>query len=290
EGYKKALESLAQKHIQLEKQLEGLTARRQTAIKNQKVNKELLKSYKNLFSKGHLKKSDLLGMEAKDSESESHLVEIESDIARIKEAITEDEANTLKIKSDYLAKILEELSKTHVLKNEALEKYNAAKDVLDKIILRSPVDGTVIEMHATTIGGVLGPGNPVAEILPLNDTLIVEAKIASKDIASVHVGLKAKIKFSAFKSRTTPVFSGVVASLSPDVVYDKSPDPRQQEPSYIAKIEIDMDDFNRVGKKNKLYLRPGMQVEVNIVTGTRTLARYLLDPITDSMFRAFKEK
>ncbi len=289
EVYNKTIEALTQKHVQLEKQLEGLIARRTSSLKNNAVNKEMLKSFQDLYKKGYLQKAKLLEMEAKDAESYSALLTLDSEIARIHESLTGDEAEILRVKSEYLARILEDLSKTHVSKNEALERYSAAKDGFDKIILRSPVDGTVIEMHATTIGGVFGPGAHMAEILPANDKLIVEARIASKDIASVHVGLKAKIRFSAFKSRTTPVFKGTVVSLSPDVVQDKNQS-QMQEPAYIAKIDIDMDDFNKIAKKNKLVLRPGMQVEVNIVTGTRTLVRYLLDPVTDSIFKAFKEK
>jgi HlyD family secretion protein len=171
------------------------------------------------------------------------------------------------------------------------ERYIALADSLQRIIIKSPVDGVINSVNIHTIGGVIGSGAPILEISPTNDKLIIEAKVPHKNIDSVHVGMIAKIRFSAFKSRTTPLFTGKVISISPDVVQDRTQ--AQQDPSgpyYIARIEIDMDEFNKVASAKNLALHPGMMAEVQIVTGTRTLFRYLLDPVTDTMFKAFKEK
>jgi HlyD family secretion protein len=131
----------------------------------------------------------------------------------------------------------------------------------------------------------------VAEISPINDKLVIEAKISPQDIDSIHPGLKTKIRFSAFKSRTTPVFTGTLTYISPDILQD--PQLHSSQPGgtyYLARMELDMEEFNKVAKKKNLELHPGMQVEVQIVRGTRTLLGYLLDPITDTMFKAFTEK
>jgi HlyD family secretion protein len=114
--------------------------------------------------------------------------------------------------------------------------------------------------------------------------------VSQKNIDAVHEGLVAKIRFSAFKSRTTPLFTGKVVKVSPDIVQDPRQGQMQPDNYYIARIEINMDEFNEIAKSRKLELHPGMQAEVQIVTGTRTLLRYLLDPIIDTAFKAFREK
>lgn len=290
EAYNKRLESAVQKHSQLNKQLEGLKARKISAKKNVDVYKERLKAANNLYEQGHISREKMQEIESREAQAQSEFLQTESEIGRVEQALVEDDANNLAFKNDYLAKeIIDQLNRYQSGINENREKYIAVKDGLEKIIIRSPVDGTVIELLPTTIGGVIGQGYPIAEILPTNDTLVIEARVPARTIDSVQVGLQAKIRFSAFKSRTTPVFNGVVTSLAPDIIQDKQGQ-QPQEPAYLARIEIDMVEFNRLAKKGKLVLRPGMQAEVQIVTGTRTLLRYLLDPVTDNFFKAFKEK
>ena len=285
--YKKIIESKGKEKLQYIKQLEGFKARKTSAKKNMEVFQDKLKSSKELYNKGYLNKSQFLEIESRASEADSQLLTVESEIARTEHAIAQQEADFLRTKNDYNSIILKELNETQRSRNQARERYLATKDSNERVILKSPVDGTVIEMHSTTIGGMVQPSSLIAEILPTNDKLIIEARVPSKDIDSVQVGLRTKIRFSAFKSRTTPVFSGVVTSLSPDVVQQQQPS--QEGPVYIAKIELDMEEFDKV-TKGQLQLRPGMQAEVQIVTGSRTLMQYLLDPLTDNMFHAFKEK
>lgn len=289
EFLKKKFEALEQRHLQIQKQLEGAEARLISTRKTKDVMEERLKSMTELFNKGFVNRSQFLDAEAKTAETVSQLSATEAEVARLKQALTEDTASLMSQKNGQLADTYKELNEAQRAVNQIKERYSAVKDALDKIIVRSPVDGTIIEMYHSTIGGVIGGGHPIAEIIPTGDHLIVEARIPSREIDAVKVGLKAKIKFSAFKSRTSPVFQGTIVSLSPDTVQDSRQQQDSEGPKYVAKIEINMEEFNRISK-GKLVLRPGMQAEVNIVRGTRTLIQYLLDPVTDQMFKAFKEK
>ncbi|MGV2432672.1 MAG UNVERIFIED_CONTAM: HlyD family secretion protein [Rickettsiaceae bacterium] len=184
---------------------------------------------------------------------------------------------------------LQELERAQQNLGEIKQKLAQAKDAYEKSVMVSPVDGIVNVLRPTTIGGLVG-NELVAEISPDKDFLVVEARVAPKDIGYVTNGMKAKLRFGAFKSRTTPTFTGKVVSISPDVVVDKSADPRAENAYYQARIEMDMEEFEKDAKRLNLVLLPGMQVDVQIITGTRTLLRYLLDPITDNMFKGLKEK
>ena len=269
---------------QLRKRLDGLESRKKAAEKGYQMMVDRVKAARELLSKGFMHKAGLLDLETKEISYKSEVADTESKIA-------ETSINLNSVKSDSMTKVLRELKDTQINLADTYERLSSAKDALDHSTLTSPVDGIVNHIHVSTIGGVVGGGNPIVEISPENDALVIEARVSPRNIDSVQVGLNAKIRFSAFKSRTTPVFNGKVVALSHDVVSDPSAPSTGQEPTYYAaRIEVDMDEFNEVAKKRDIKLQPGMQAEVQIITGERTLLRYLLDPVTDSMFKALKEK
>ncbi len=288
EGYISEKNALSQRIEQLNKKIEGYIARKAALIKNLETAKQHQKAVNTLHQKGFANKATLLDAEGKEASGKADISVIESDIASSKHAIAEMESTIMSLQNKFVERTLSELKEAQVHIGQMKESVNAYKDSLSRVIIRSPVDGSIIQLNVHTIGGVVGAGAPILEIAPTNDTLIIEAQVPSRFIDSVHEGLVAKIRFSAFKSRTTPLFMGKVVKLSPDVIQSKNQ--KVEETVYIARIEIDMEEFNKVAKARNLELHPGMQAEVQIVTGTRTLLRYLLDPITDTMFRSFKEK
>lgn len=273
---------------QLNKKIEGLEARKLSFIKNLEIVRDRLRAMNTLHKKGFSPRAALLELESKEAQFKSEIALSDTEIASTRHAISENEISILNLQNKITEKILTELREAQGQVVHLKEQFNAYKDSLNRVVIRSPVDGIINVLNFHTIGGVVAPGNPILEIAPSNDNLIIEAQVPSRLIDSVHEGLVAKIRFSAFKSRTTPLFSGRVVKLSPDIVQDRSQ--KAGETVYIARIEINMEEFNKVAKAKNLELHPGMQAEVQIVTGTRTLLRYLLDPITDTMFRSFKEK
>ena len=299
ESFKSAIENGHQKIEQYKKQIEGYEARQAGDKKNLSIIQERLKSTSNLLAKGFANRTTLLELESQEARLKGQIGSTDSEIARLNQEIIRGTLEISNIKSSKLSEILKELRDTQAQVNEYYQRYYATKDVLERIIVRSPVDGIVNELYQYTIGGVIpsGGGNPIAEITPVNDTLVVDARIPRKNINSVQVGLKAKVRFGAFKSRTTPTFDGVVVSLSPDIIVDPRAGAGFENHMmagdgayYSAKIELDMKKFNIAAEKLHLTLHPGMQADIQIVTGTRTLIRYLFDPFIDNMFRAMREK
>ncbi|WP_425361309.1 HlyD family type I secretion periplasmic adaptor subunit [Candidatus Tisiphia endosymbiont of Ceraclea dissimilis] len=290
EVYKSEKNALHQRIEQLNKKVEGLQAKKVAYVKSLEVAKDRLKAMHTLHEKGFAQKAALLELESKEANFKSEIAMTETEIAGTKHAIIESEISIINLQNKYTEKTLTELKEAQVQVAHLKEQFNALKDSLSRTVIKSPVDGIINVLNYHTIGGVVSPGNPILEISPTNDILVIEAKVPQKNIDSVHEGLVAKIRFSAFKSRTTPLFTGKVIGISPDTVQDRNQMQQSPETFYTARIEIDLNEFNKIAKARKLELHPGMQAEVQIVTGTRTLLRYLLDPITDTMFRAFKEK
>lgn len=281
--------ALLQRAEQLNKKVEGLQAKKVAYIKSLEVAKDRLNAMRTLLEKGYAQKANLLELESKEANFKSEIAMTDTEIAGARHAITENEINIIQLQNKDTEKTLNELREAQVQVSHLKEQYNAQSDSLNRVIIKSPVDGIVNVINFHTIGSLVPAGHPILEISPTNDSLIIEAKVPQKNIDSVHEGLIAKIRFSAFKSRTTPLFTGKVVKISPDIVQDRNQG-STPDTYYIARIEINMDEFNKIAKARKLELHPGMQAEVQIVTGTRTLLQYLLDPITDTMFRAFKEK
>jgi HlyD family secretion protein len=131
-----------------------------------------------------------------------------------------------------------------------------------------------------TVGGVIGPSETVMSIVPSQDVLSVEARIATSDIDQVHVGQKATLRFPAFNQRTTPEIHGTITRIGADL----SKEAQTNSVFFTARISVDDLDAST------FKLVPGMPVEVFIATGERTALSYLVRPLTDQVTRAFRER
>ncbi len=165
-------------------------------------------------------------------------------------------------------------------------KIVASKDALNRLVITSPIDGIVNQLAVHTIGGVVRPGDALLSIIPQDDNLVIDAYVDPKDIDSVHVGLKAKVRITAFRGRSTAPLDGVLVQVSPDVVDRGNNIP----PAYKVRIEVDKAQLNKISRLRNYELYPGMQAEINIVTGERTFLQYLMDPVTSTFWHAFNEK
>ncbi len=298
--YEKSTTSFKKEIEQYKRKIEAFDERKKSLLKNHNITAERLKSTNSLLKEGFSSKSEVQKFEISLADLKSQISSLDSDHASAEQEIAKTEIKIINIKNQYVSDALKELKETQVQRADLKEKLIMVEDNLKRIVLKSPADGFVNQVHFHTIGGVVPSGNIVAEISPANEKLIVDAKIPAGNIDSVLVGQKAKLKFLAYKSRTSPTFLGTVVSISPDTVQDQQAAgafaqhnkmmARAGDQFYIAKIEIDMQDFEKIAKKRNLKLIPGMMADIQIVTGTRTLFRYLIDPVADQAFKAFKER
>jgi len=157
----------------------------------------------------------------------------------------------------------------------------ALEDVVERTTIKSPAAGVINGMQAHTVGGIIPSGDPIAEVVPSFEELILEARVSSLDIDRVIPGQQAKIRFSSFGSKTPEVF-GTLLSLSADAYSDEI----SQQPYYLARIEVTDDSMKSL---NGLELMPGMPAEAFISTGSRTLLQYMLKPFSNTVARSFIE-
>lgn len=251
-----------------------------------------IKSYKKLFEKGNIDVARLHSAEASYAEYISKQGQLRAQLAETEQLIIQSEISVDNYKNEYFEKIITDLKDNQNNLSVTSEGLKDINEALKRTIIKAPVAGTVSNVaESLTPNGVLPQQAVLMEIIPQDDKLVVEAKILPTDIAAVRVGQTARIRLTAYRARIVPVLEGKVISLSADIVLGDQRDLQMGMPAYYkVRIEIDKDQLSKVEKLNDVHLYPGMGVDVMIVLGTRTMMRYLLDPIIISLDHAFKER
>ncbi len=245
---------------------------------------EELEGLETLLEKGLALRSRTLEMRRALNDISASIAETDTKIAAAKESIAENNLKFLNIQNERQKEIAKETKENHSQILELMEKYKAMHDTLERTKIKAPVTGEVTDLKYHTIGGVISSGQKILDIVPDDSTLIIEAKVKTQDIESMYPGLIAKVQLNAYKNRLVPRLEGKVIYVAADAVAD----PHNGQLHYVARIEIDDNQIAQLNADIKLY--PGMPATVFIVKGTRTFLQYLVSPITDSFYKAFKEK
>lgn len=207
----------------------------------------------------------------------------EVEVIRLERSVSEIKGNIEKFKSEELDKLNKARTELFAL----IEANKADKDRLTRTTVRSPVYGIVKQIKTTTIGGVVQPGSDLLEIVPLDDTLLIEAKIRPSDIGFIHPGQKAMVKITAYDFSIYGGLEGVVEHISADTIIDEKTD-KKEESYYIVKVRTDK---NYLGTEKKpLPIIPVMQATVDILTGQKSVLQYLLKPIIKAKQSALRER
>ena len=154
--------------------------------------------------------------------------------------------------------------------------------MVDRQRVVAPITGTVVGLRVFTLGGVVRPGEPLLDIVPSNDGLIVEAQVNLDDVDQVQPGQAAEVRLSAFNSRSTPLLDGRLVYVSAD----KLDSERGDRSFYLVRVALAPDAPQRLGSAQ---LQAGMRAEVFLKTPPRTALQYLLEPLTASLHRAARE-
>jgi protease secretion system membrane fusion protein len=187
------------------------------------------------------------------------------------------------MQSTYYKDIESQLAEIQKARDALKDRLQAVEFDRDLTAMKAPVAGTVIGMKLNTIGGTVPSGQVLAEIVPLESALIVNAQVSPEFIDKVKVGQIADLRFTAFNVNTTPVISGKVVLVGADKL-PAAPGGPQGE-FYLAKVEATKEGMAELGN---LQIQPGMTVDVIFKTGERTFMSYLFKPISDRFARSFK--
>jgi HlyD family secretion protein/epimerase transport system membrane fusion protein len=203
--------------------------------------------------------------------------------ARARQEIGEAQMEITQIESDRLNEVVVEQQEVRERMIETQESLRAAADVQARREIRAPLAGTVMNLRYFTPGGVIREGDPILDIVPATRELLVEARVNATDIENVREGLDAKVRLTAFKQRVVPPLRGRVDHVSADALTDEATGAFY----YEAWITILPEELALLGG---LELQPGMPAEALIITGHGSLFEYVLQPLSDSFYRALREE
>ncbi len=274
---------LEQRLAQLADEVTGLKAQRDSKQRQMEFIADELKGLKQLMAIGQTTKPRMLALERQAAALQGEEGELLSSIARSDKNLGETRLEIIQREKMFQKTVTEELEAVQSRLRDLQERAVAARDVLARINITAPVGGTVVNMSMHTVGAVIKAGETIVEIVPGKDSLIAEVSIRPQDIDNVTLDQEAGIRLLAFKQRTTPLLHGKVSYVSADSLQN----PVTQQQYYVARIDVPDEEIARLGK---LKLQPGMQLEVMIRTGDRTAFQYLIQPIVDSVNRAWREE
>jgi adhesin transport system membrane fusion protein len=207
-------------------------------------------------------------------------------IPRIKSEIAEIRSKIASAKDDYKNKAREELSKTLGEISQIKELKNTLEDEVRRTKVVSPVDGIVKKIEVTTIGQVIKSGDSMMEIVPVDDKLLIEAKVKPRDIAFLYPGQKASVKVTAYDFSIYGGLKGEVVSIGADSIVEKTA--KGEQSYFLVQIKTDKNYVEKNGKKG--LIMPGMVVSADILTGKKTIMSYLMKPIIKAKQNALKER
>jgi adhesin transport system membrane fusion protein len=268
---------------QKKQEVKEAKAKLKTLKKSLKYVQEEINMTEPMVRQGIKSKVDFLKLKREESEIINKIQAAKLSIPRLKYAISEYRSKREEAKQAYINEARKELNKT-IAEIERLEaQQKAFEDKVIRTIVKSPVNGIIQTLYVHTIGGVVKPGEDLVEIVPTTKKLYMEIKIKPKDIAFIHPGAKAKVKISAYDYSIYGGLEGKVVKISPDTITDK-----KDNTFYLIYVETKK---NHLGTKEKpLKIIPGMTVNVDIVTGKKTIMQYILKPILKSKQYMFTER
>lgn len=285
EAYLKQIDMVKSQIEQSREIIKG--AREQLASKQKEVAslKEQLEANQTLLKQGYVTKTIVLDLERVLAEKQGEREQISANIATNLQRLAELEQRILSIKADRVQQAANEIKQSAMKRIELEERVRPSRSLMARGIIRAPVTGKVVGLKLSTIGGVVIPREPIMEIAPKADNLIIEAKVGVNDISDVKVGQVAEVTLTAFKSTTTPPVKATVTYISDDRLTTRT---AQGDTSYFAAhLELDPASLKTL---NDLQLVPGMQAQVSIATKPRTALDYLIGPLRDRMRKAYHAK
>lgn len=259
----------------LNEQIAGLTEVMKARRTQQRSLKEEMTNTNKLASDGFVPKSQANLAERQNSDIESSIASTQADIARARLQISQ-------LRSTFLKDVDNQLQEIQKNKDAALTKLEASQFDRDLTEVKAPVSGSVVGLKVFTVGGVITSGQVLMEVVPKDESLIVQAKIPATIIDKVRVGMPTDMRFTAFNQTTTPVVPGMVKVVGAD----KEPAQNPSEEYYLGQVEVTKEGLQKL---SGLKVQPGMPVDVVIKAGERTFMSYLLKPLSDKFATAFKD-
>lgn len=274
---------ITEQKTQKQQELSELKAKAKQIGRSRRLLQEELNLTEPLVEQGAVSQVELLRLRRQVNDLSGELEATNLAIPRIDSALVELEQKFTSVSSTFRSKAQGEYSDIQSELSRLQESSLAIVDQVDRTLVTSPVKGTIKQLFARTIGGVVQPGMDIVAIVPIEDRLLVETKVRPSDIAFLHPEQKATVKFTAYDFSIHGGLEGRVVNISPDTITNE-----EGESFYLVQIETFSSFLGTAA--NPLPIIPGMTVNVDILTGKKTIMDYLLKPILKTKQLALRER
>jgi HlyD family type I secretion membrane fusion protein len=278
--HQKGMDALEEKISGSQIQLSAV--HRQTALL-----KEELEGKQALLARGYIRKPEVLALQRNVANLQGEVGRISGDMGDSRERIARAREQIDGVKKTAVKAAVEQLQEVGAEFNDVRERMRSATGILDRANIVAPVHGTVVKLRYHTSGGVIEPGKNIMEIVSLQDEIVIEARVRPQDIDKIKHSQTAVVRLTALNQRTTPMVNGTVFYISADALPDEK---QRNTPNtgdfYVVRIRLNKESVALI---SGFEPTPGMPAEVYVQTAERTFFEYLMQPLRDSMARAFRE-
>lgn len=278
---------LRERIAQSNEEVRGLGAQQEAKKGEIKLIAEELVGVSDLYRKNLVSISRFMQLQREQTRLEGEHGQFIAEIARARAKISETELQIIQLEQDFRTEVLKDLRDAQGKIAELIERLVGAEDQLKRIDIRSPRSGIVNSLTIHTVGGVIGNGETIMQIVPQGDELIVEAKVAPQDIDQIGQGAPAVVRIAAGNQRTTPELAGVLTHVSADLTREQANAATPAQAFYVVRASLPEAEVKRLGD---FRLVPGMPAEVFIQTYARTPLQYLIKPLREQIARTFRER
>ena len=277
------IDVLQSQYVQRLHDVEELSARKVQLDRSLELSIEQKNTAYALVQRNNFSKLEYLGMQQKVVELQGQIDSLAATIPKAKAAEDESKQRIASRKAEQVAAVTDEINKRRQELNSLRENLSAGRDRVTRTELRAPVRSTVKQIYISTVGGVVKPGEPIMDLVPLDDTLVVEAKVKPQDVAFLRPGQEVMVKVSAYDFSIYGGIEGKLESISADTIEDK-----RGEHFYLVKVRTQKNAI--VYHNESLPIIPGMVVTADILIGKKTVLDYLLKPILKAKQNALRER
>mgnify|MGYP006085885387 FL=1 len=275
-SFEAKLRQVEQEQIEMEVLLISAKSASVLAVKELEILKPLVK-------RGIEPEMELIRAELRKTEADGNYRIAELKIKKAIKAVEEANLQIEAKKQNFLAITLTELNEAETKSNQLVDSLPALSDRVNRTDVLAPTDGVINQVMVTTIGGVVDAGMAIVELVPLDDSLLVEAEVQPKDIAFLHPGQLARVKLTAYDFARYGALEGSVENISADAILN-------DQEQYVYMVRVRTEENSLSSETGALPILPGMVAEVDILNGKKTIMRYLMNPVLKLKDKAFRER
>ena len=275
-------ELLRRQQAQAEEEAAALRAQIAAETRALALQRDELDANRRLQQQGFVGEMRVKTIDRAAADYEARVGERNAELAKARQKASELALRTKTLENQFRQGAADELKENTNKLFDLEERLRPSRDAAERQRIVAPIDGEVVDLKVTAAGGVIGPRDPLLDLVPLDGRLVIEGRARTEDVDHVRVGAPADVHLTAFKSRTTPTVAGMVTYVGADRLVDRA----SGAPYYVLHVEVTAEALRAAGG---IALKPGMPAEVFVRTGDRTALQYLLEPFTAFLRRALRE-